>query len=395
MSSTVACIGFTDPSTLATLVRESGEPFHELSSTYRWRDSSGAMLLLDRGAQYARPGYDTDVRLRYASLAAGASGLAQIGLVDANDFELDRFTVVPDARYTVGWNPTGRVALVAMGIDVEFFETAEDFFDSPRSAMPGFEGEPPPEVKQFGLVWPPPMEIETFMPSAKPNDPTATLSGTVQRADVRRNSDTGHEFLVTRLHTVCGEIDLCTPLPMDGAPQPGSVAVGQVQLLAGFGPFGEPDTHPYTPPQDTVSPTFRDGEPMGAAEIDHNAPIEDLPEGLVLGEDGIVRTAEEHAAWKGGDVDAGSRPKTAPAATSEEAHPEDEHDDRPQFHGVIAPDEPVTPEGTAASTGTELPSSGLDEAAQPSATGAEAAVDDDSAPRPGETRREWRARTGR
>lgn len=398
MSSTVACIGFTDPSSLAALVRESGEPFHELSSTYRWSDTSGATLLLDRTAQYARPGFATSVRTPYANLTAGASGLASITLLDQSGFDLDRFSVVPDARYTVGWNAQGRVALVAMGIDVEFFPTAEDFFDSPRSALPGFDSEPPPEVKQFGLAWPPTMEIETFMPAEKENDPTATLSGTVQFADVRKNSHTGHEFLVARIATVIGEIDLCTPLPLEGAPEPGSVTVGQVQLLAGFGPFGEEDTAPYTPTQaqDRVGPNFRDGEPIPAEDAPVTEEIE-LPEGLVLGDDGVVRTADQHAAWKGGDEHAGSGPENASGAApaDDDATSDDEDDQRREFHGNIAPDEvdaqgnPVVTESAPTSKAAEPVGADQEKTPEP------AQDEDDSAPRPGETRREWRARTGR
>lgn len=391
MSSTVACIGFTDPSVLANLVRESGEPFHELSSTLRWQDSSGATLLLDRTAQYARPGFTSDVRSTYSSLTAGATGLATIGLQDAHGYELGSFTVVPDARYTTGWSSSGRVALVAMGIDVEFFPTAEDFFDSPRSALPGMEGEPPPEVRQFGLPWPPPMEIQTFLPSEKENDPTATLSGTVQWAQVRTNTNTGHEFLVARIATSSGEIDLCTPLALDGVPEPGYIMVGQVQLLAGFTPFGQPDTSTYTVPEQQVQPNYRDGVPNDESAVDLDAAPIDLPEGLVLGDDGIVRTTAEHAEWKGGNPDAGGAPK-AHSGQADEAHSEDEHDERSPFHGRIAPDEPASEAApvvnTSTSTGAEAPSVPATSAEMPS-------PDEDLTPRPGETRREWRARTGR
>ena len=382
MRSTVACIGFTDPDALTAIVRESGEAFHELSSTRRWRDSSGAMLLLDRTAQQARPAYDTDVRCEYSSLTAGASGLAVISLKDVTGYELDEFTVIPDARYTVGWNSVGRVALVAMGVDVEFFSCAEDYFASERSAMPGMPTDPPPEVAEFGLPWPPPMEIETLLPSERPDDPSATLCGTVQSATVHRNSLTGHQFLVTRVATVCGEVDLCSPLTMTDAPQPGAVVAARVQLLAGFTPYGHPDTSSYTRPEEPIGPHFADSAnaPDGADAVVADEPIE-LPEGLVLGEDGIVRSVDEHQAWKSGDADAGGRPSATSAPNdSAESHPEDEHDERREFHGRIAPDEPDAP--AAHGPGAEAPA--LTES-----------DGDDSTPRPGETRRQWRARTGR
>ena len=403
MSSLVACIGFSDPSSLAALVRDSGEPFHELSSTRKWQDASGALLLLDRTATYARPSFATPVRAPYRNLTAGSTGLAQISLTDLQGMELDRFTVIPDARFTVGWSPDGRVALSALGIDTEFFETAEDFFDSPRSSLPGFEGEPPAEVRQFGLPWPPTMEIETLLPSDKQNDPTATMSGTVQSAEVRTNSQTGHEFLVARVATVCGEIDLAMPVPLEGAPQPGAVVVGQVELHAAFPAHGLPDESAYTAPTDRISPNFRDGEPATGADI---SPVEDddleLPEGLVLGEDGVVRTTEEHAAWKGGDADAGSRPAQAASSgdgTASNTHPEDEFDNRPEAP-PIAPDEPdgveATSEVAATERSAEPNTENQTDTSESRAVGASSAdPDDDLAPREGETRREWRARTGR
>ncbi|CAM3480720.1 hypothetical protein GCM10009762_00630 [Dermacoccus barathri] len=401
MSSTVACIGFTDPSSLASIVREKGEPVHELSSTNLWVDSSGATLFLDRNAQYARPGFSTPVRTPYRGITPMENGLAQVVFTDVSGFELDPFTVVPNNRYTVGWAPVGRVALVAMGIDTEFFPTAEDFFDSPRSALPGFEGEPPAEVKQFGLAWPPTMEIETFLPSDNADDALATLSGTVQFAEVQKNSLTGHEFLVSRIATVCGEVDLCTPLPLEGAPTPGSVVVGQVELLAGFPPFGVADTSSYQAPDERVGPTFRDEEP----EIPSDLPPadEDLPEGLVLGEDGVVRTDEEHRAWKGGDTEAGSRPPAGVSRdTRDPASPEDEFDARrevPEFE--VDPEAPETVEGQNTSSApppTDAPAgpeSGFSESHDDSASEGETDASSDDLPRPGETRREWRARTGR
>ena len=449
MSSTVACIGFTDPAALAALARDKGAPAHELSSTTRWVDSSGAMLLLDRTAQYARPGFDTPVRTPYRGITPLENGLAQVTLTDVSGFELDPFTVVPNNRYTVGWAAVGRVALVAMGVDTEFFATVEDFFDSPRSAMPGVEGEPPAEVKQFGLPWPPPMEIETFLPAASSDSPLATLSGTVQFAEIRTNSVTGHEFLVSRIATVCGEIDLCTPVPLDGVPAPGSVTVGQVELLAGFPAHGLDDpSAAYDSPAERVGPTFRDGDPHSPDDVmPMDAP--DLPDGLVLGEDGVVRTTEEHAAWKGGDPEAGLRPKPVPTpSTREETSTEDALDARrelpaepdvvepgadeagesvgnsqsgePENAAVASADTTDTPEATdtpgapsraanqAPTSGaarTDVPGASTETPNQPPASGAAtpqtpeataaSASDDDSAPRPGETRREWRARTGR
>lgn len=382
MSSTVACIGFTDPAALTGLARDEGVPAHELSSTTRWVDASGAMVLLDRGAQYARPSFDTPVRTPYRAITPLENGLAQVTLTDVSGFELDPFTVVPNNRYTVGWAPAGRVALVAMGVDTEFFATAEDFFDSPRSALPGHEGEPPPEVKQFGLPWPPPMEIETFLPDGGADSALAMLSGTVQFAEVRANSVTGHEFLVSRIATVCGEIDLLTPVPLDGVPTPGSVTVGQVELLAGFPPFGvEDDAAPYEPSGERVGPAFRDGAPDAPIEVAPLSEIE-MPEGLVLGDDGVVRTTAEHAAWKGGDAEAGSGPAVTQGTGAEQAAAD----------GVVARRELPEQESTPSAG-----QSGEQSAQRASSSSAEApsGADDDSTPRPGETRREWRARTGR
>lgn len=400
MRSTVACIGFTDPTSLASVVREHGEPVHELSSTSRWVDSSGAMLMLDRAAQYARPSFATPVRTPYRSITPLENGLAQVVLTDVSGFELDPFTVVPNNRYTVGWAPVGRVALVAMGIDTEFFPTAEDFFDSPRSALPGFEGEPPAEVKQFGLAWPPSMEIETFLPSDNTDDALATLSGTVQFAEVQSNSVTGHEFLVSRLSTVCGEIDLCTPLPLEGAPAPGSVVVGQVELVAGFPPFGVDDLSVYEPPTDRVGPAFRDGDPELASDLPPDLPPadDDLPEGLVLGEDGVVRTDEEHRAWKGGDTEAGSRPSQGTGShTVDPVSDEDAFDHRrpvPDFE--VEPQMPTGTEDTLPAPAASSGGTGSSPASAMSDVPAEAEESEsDDAPRPGETRREWRARTGR
>ena len=423
MSSTVACIGFTDPQALAAIVRDAGSPVHDLSSTTQWSDDSGAMLLLDRTAQYARPGFATPVRTPYRGITPLENGLARVTLTDVSGFELDPFTVIPNNRYTVGWAPIGRVALVAMGVDTEFFATAEDFFDSPRSALPGFDGEPPEEVKQFGLAWPPTMEIETFLPSENADEALATLSGTVQFAEVRTNSRTGHDFLVSRLATVCGEIDLCTPLPLDGVPEPGSVAVGQVELLAGFPPFGVDDASSYEVPSERVGPRFRDGEPEGADMID---PAElppadaDLPDGLVLGEDGVVRTADEHSAWKSGDSEAGSRPAQGVTHETADAYsPEDDFDARRPLPergaDAQAPAGVEGVEGDAGATPTsaseapdqdasagpgearafEAPGTAPRSAPSDSGTSDAAPGADDDAPRPGETRREWRERTGR
>lgn len=399
MSSTVACIGFTDPASLAAIVREKGEPVHELSSTNRWIDSSGAMLLLDRAAQYARPAFATPVRTPYRAITPLDNGLAQVVLTDVSGFELDPFTVVPNNRYTVGWSPVGRVALVAMGIDTEFFATAEDFFDSPRSALPGFDGEPPAEVKQFGLAWPPTMEIETFLPGDNAGDALATLSGTVQFAEVHKNSLTGHEFLVSRIATVCGEVDLCTPLPLDGPPTPGSVVVGQVELVAGFPPFGVDDTATYEPPTDRVGPTFRDGEPETGADLTADLPPadEDLPEGLVLGEDGVVRTDDEHRAWKSGDTEAGSRP--AQGATRDSVDPashEDAFDTRRALPDIeVDPQMPTSVEPAASAGDAASPAPAAPPAPAAFAGESSPPSSDDDAPRPGETRREWRTRTGR
>lgn len=346
MTSTVACIGFTDIGSLAGIVRERGSAYHELSGTTQWVDSSGAMLLLERAGSNACPALRTDVRLPYVGLTALESGLAAVQLATADGLPVDALTVIPGARYTVGWAASGHVALVAMGLDVEFFPTAEDFFDSPRSAMPGSEGEPPPEVRQFGLPWPPPMEIESVLP-AHDATPTATISGTVQTAQKRVNSLSEHEFLVTRIATLFGEIDLCTPVPVDGVPAPGAVAVGVVELVALFPAHGEPDHSSYAPGE-KISATYRDGALAGEgspADLVLDPGDIALPEGLVLGDDGAVRTVAEHRAWKGiTDVAQPTTPQPAPAPP-------------------------------AASSTPETPA--------------------DDAPLPGETRREWRARTGR
>ena len=100
------------------------------------------------------------------------------------------------------------------------------------------------------------------------------------------------------------------------------------------------------------------------------------------GDDGVVRTTAEHAAWKGGDAEAGSGPAVTQGTGAEQAAAD----------GVSARRELPEQESTPSAG-----QSGEQSAQRASSSAAEApsGADDDSTPRPGETRREWRARTGR
>lgn len=211
----------------------------------RWQDASGARLVLGlQGGAVVDllPSFAAAPSARLRSIEFVSDDVARAAVVDEHGDQVTELTVEFEERRLLRERPAvteGVAGIVAFGVDVQAFEDADAFGQSPAGVVASDRAPdepPPPHVLEHGLAWPPRWAAESFMsfgvferenPSAH-----ARLSGTVVEADVRTVALTGRQFVHAEVRTVGFHAHVCFPY-VDGAavPVPGNVISGVVFLV--------------------------------------------------------------------------------------------------------------------------------------------------------------------
>lgn len=338
MSSHLACIGMavTSPGDLdavvAEIVRSGREPVagaepvtagkHASAdtsgqhiTTRAWQDPSGARVVYDLvdGEPLILPTFRDAATARYTGIEADNPEVARLSVIGPDGATETGVTAeLEQRRHPDSVPPEGRVSLCAMGIQVRTFPDEASFLHSDASLLGTVEefGDPPPEVLEQGLAWPPRMSTRAFFANGYfegpvPVSPHALISAVVRERRDLVNRFTGQSFIVAIIDTPFGTMPVCLSAVEHSTVKPGEVLTGTVSVVG------------------SIQPSAATAQTSPADEV------------------------VQHA-----DSDSTSEPASAPVAEPAPAI------------------EPV-----------------------PSATPAPAPIDE--TPLPGETRREWRRRTGR
>lgn len=260
MSSHLACIGMavTSPDELDAVVAEivqagkmpvvaPGED--DGVPTYAWQDPSGARVVYDLvdGEPLILPGYGDATIVRYAGIQAQAPEVARLSIIGPDGATETGVTAELEQRRHLGSLPTeGRVALCAMGVHVATFPDEASFLHSDASLLGTVEefGEPPPEVLEQGLAWPPRMSTRAFFAngyfdgSAEPT-PHALISAVVRERRDLVNEFTGQAFVVALVDAPFGSLPVCLAAVEHPDLRPGQVLTGTVSVVGSVLP-GDP-----------------------------------------------------------------------------------------------------------------------------------------------------------
>lgn len=220
------------------------------TSVYRWQDPSGARLVVEM-----RSGVVEHVLPSYAGLAGAQVGgvvmvddeVARCSVVDESGEEMTRIMVAFEERaFALGRSRaySGPASIVALGVDVRTFESAETFAAADESlvyADPDHVPDPPPHVVEFGLEWPPRLEMHSVISygafaEAQDVDAYARLYGTVLGASSRTVQLTGQSFQCVDVRTVGMDVEMCFPAPADAdLPRTGEIIGGSVVMVGSLG----------------------------------------------------------------------------------------------------------------------------------------------------------------
>lgn len=269
MSSHLACIGMavTSPDELdafvAEIVRTGREPVYDLDEagaadggvpTFAWQDASGARVAYDLvdGEPLILPGYRDATVVRYVAIEARVPEVARLSIIGPDGATETGVTAeLEQRRHPGSFAGEGRVALCAMGIQVVTFADEASFLHSEASLLGTVEefGEPPPEVLEQGLAWPPRMSTRAFFANgyydgaAEPT-PHALISAVVRERRDLVNEFTGQPFIVAVVDAPFGSMPVCLAAVEHPDLRPGQVLTGTVSVVGSVLPGDPPTTSP-------------------------------------------------------------------------------------------------------------------------------------------------------
>lgn len=255
MASNLACIGLAvageeEIQSLLTQILPLAAPVGRRGSVevVRWQDLSGARLVLGVHAGAVvdlLPSFAASPCAQLRSIEFVSDDVASAAVMDEDGEQVTALTVEFEERRLLSAAPAvteGVAGIVALGVDVEVFEDADAFGESPASLVDPDRADesPPAHALESGLAWPPRWGPESFFSFGvfEQENPSAhaRLSGTVLEADVRTVGLTGQRFVHAEVRTVGFNAHVCMP-HVEGVavPVPGNVISGVV-FLAGVLP---------------------------------------------------------------------------------------------------------------------------------------------------------------
>lgn len=250
MASNLACVGLavSDSDELTDLVRRvlpRAAPIGVAGDDVlrRWEDPSGSRLVLatrENEIVHLLPSFagSPGATLGAVEFLSGQLASAAVLHEDGEEatvmiLELEEGRVL-EARAPIA----GPATIVALGVNVDVFESAHAFGAAPASLLrPGAEATPRPlHYEERGWSWPPRVGPESFISYgafARREEASAhaRLAGTVLDASIRTVELTGQRFVEARVRTVGFEAHICFPAEGETAPVPGNVVHGTVFLV--------------------------------------------------------------------------------------------------------------------------------------------------------------------
>ncbi|YAL83059.1 hypothetical protein ACMYYO_14240 [Dermacoccaceae bacterium W4C1] len=266
MSSHLACLGMgvTSPQELARLVAEVTRLGREVVSdsdgvaTFAWQDGSGARVVYDvLGSQpLVLPSFRGSTVYAFSELRAPDPDVAWVTVQRADqDATLTLTAELEQRRHPSALPARGRIRLCGLGINVESFEDQKAFLASEASLLGTVEelGDPPAEVIEQGLAWPPRMSSSAFFPDGYGEEgtapsPLALMSGVVHDAQILTNSLTEQDFVLARALTAFGELDVLLSAVEHRFVAPGQVIAGTVSMVGSVLPPLPVDEQDLDPP---------------------------------------------------------------------------------------------------------------------------------------------------
>lgn len=231
MQTTLACIGFTEPTGLAELVETQGSAYHGQSSTRKWEDASGALLLLDR-AGVPRPSFRSALKQSYNLVEFHSTGAAIVHFAQEDADNLPPVIISPHCRYATGWAFAGKLSLSVLGQGLNFYPNADHF----RARSPLADKLPAPDPRN-----PQDLPKPLLLTASGDDQPTALFVGIIISAEERTNQNSRAPFMVCRAQSVVGEVEIAAPMPFGDMPEAGAVVAGIVTLTARMPVHGGPD----------------------------------------------------------------------------------------------------------------------------------------------------------
>ncbi len=268
VASNLECVGLAvaDRAGLQRLVENaltSAQPIGEQDgiTVLRWQDQSGARLVMglrDGKLLDLLPSFAGTPGVRLANVRAINDAVAVADVLDEGGEQLTMLALeLEERRFLSAAGPAaGQASVVALGVDVTVHADAEAFGNSGASLMGDAADdtdEPPANVVERGLAWPPRMAAESLISYGVFGDPAqaeayARINGTVLHAERRMVAATGHQFVVARIRTLGLELDMCLPDAHDEhdaevapVPQPGNVIGGTAFVVASLPSIAPPD----------------------------------------------------------------------------------------------------------------------------------------------------------
>lgn len=219
----------------------------------RWEDPSGARMvfgLRGNAIDDLLPSYAAEPGVRLGGLTRLNDDVLSGPVLDGDGEQVTAMAVEVEEHRLLDLDPrpwSGLAAVTAFGNQVTVHADAEAFGASDDSLLdPSKKDEPPPPAYvERGLPWPVRMAAESFVSTAVFGPPEeaeahAQLAGLVLRAERRRNTVSGLDFVVARVRTYGFEVTVCLPAAEHDVPAPGNVLSGTVFLVASTGVTAEP-----------------------------------------------------------------------------------------------------------------------------------------------------------
>ena len=250
MASNLSCVGLGvhDADELSSLVDHVLPRSVELGRVgdlrvLRWEDPSGARLVLGvTGTEVPDllPSFAGVPRTQLQGLKLVSDEVAIAAVVDDDGEQLTSAAIEVEERRLLPRNGAGnyRASIVALGVDVQVFATAEGFHESDASLLSGGDtgSEPPAEYFERGWKWPPRLAASSFISYGVFGDAAgasahARLSGVVTNAERRLVQETGQAFITAVVSTAGFHVTVCLQDGM-AMPAPGGVIAGTVFLAA-------------------------------------------------------------------------------------------------------------------------------------------------------------------
>lgn len=219
----------------------------------RWEDPSGARVVFGlRGNEIhdLLPSFAAEPGVRFAGLTRLNDDVLSGEVVDEDGDQLTAMAVEVEEHRLLDADPrpwSGLAAVTAFGTQVTVHADAEVFGESDDSLLnPESKNEPaPPHYVERGLKWPVRMAAESFVSMGvfgppENADAYARMAGTVLRAERRRNTLSGLDFVVARVSTIGTEVTVCLSAEEHEVPAPGNVVSGMVFLVVSTGVTAPP-----------------------------------------------------------------------------------------------------------------------------------------------------------